>query len=255
MLLAIDVGNTNTSLGVFDGERLAADWRIATRKDATSDEIGVLFRALFLETGVDPKRVEGVIVSSVVPDLDLAYEEMASAYFELRPLFVEPGVRTGLPILYENPHEVGADRIVNAVAAVARHGAPVIVLDFGTATTFDVVGPGGEYLGGVIAPGLGISAEALFERAARLARVEIRKPPQVIGRTTKESIQSGLFHGYVALVEGVVARLRLELACEAPVIATGGLAAVFGTELRFLKEVDLGLTLEGLRLIWEKNRR
>ncbi len=255
MLLAVDVGNTNTTLGVFEGENLVAHLRIATRREATSDEIGVLLRALFTEAGIDPRGGLSMIVSSVVPDLNAVVSEMGETHFGGRPLFVEPGVRTGLPILYENPHEVGADRIVNAVAAVARHGAPVIIVDFGRATTFDVVGPRGEYLGGVIAPGLGISAEALFERAARLSRVDVRKPPQVIGRNTRESIQSGLFHGYVALVEGLVDRLRAELGREAPVIATGGLAAVLGTELRCLKEVDAGLTLEGLRLLWEKNRR
>jgi type III pantothenate kinase len=255
MLLAVDVGNTNTTLGIFEGERLVADWRISTRKDATCDEIGILFRALFREAGIDPGVVTGMIASSVVPDLDDAISEVGNRYFRVRPLLVEPGIRTGLPILYDSPRDVGADRIVNAVAAVAKHGAPIIVLDFGTATTLDVVGPGGEYLGGVIAPGLGISAEALFSRAARLSRVDLRKPPQVIGRNTKESIQSGLFHGYAALVEGLVARLRAELGSEAPVIATGGLALVLQSELPFLKEVDIGLTLLGLRLIWEKNRK
>jgi type III pantothenate kinase len=173
----------------------------------------------------------------------------------VKPLFVGPGVRTGLPIRYDNPHEVGADRIVNAVAALERHGAPVIVLDFGTATTFDVVNQKGEYLGGVIAPGPEIAAEALFQRAARLWRVEMRKPAHVIGRNTIESVQSGVFHGYVALVEGLVARIRAELGCDAPVVATGGLAAAFGKELAFVSEVDPGLTLDGLRRIWERNRR
>ena len=255
MLLAVDAGNTNVALGLFDGARLAADWRISTRKEATSDELGVLFRALFVEAGLDPKSVTGMVVASVVPDLNEALARMGDVYFHSRPLFVEPGVRTGLPILYDNPHEVGADRIVNAVAAVARHGAPVIVLDFGTATTLDVVGPRGEYLGGVIAPGPAISAEALFLRAARLTRVDVRKPPQVIGRNTKESVQSGLFHGYVALIEGLVARVRAELGAQAPVVATGGLAAIFGAELPFLSEVDPRLTLEGLRMVWEKNHR
>jgi type III pantothenate kinase len=255
MLLAVDVGNTNVVVGLFEGTRLAADWRIATRRGATSDELGVLFRALFREGGIDPAAVAGMIVASVVPDLDEALARAGEAYFGARALFVEPGVRTGLPILYDHPHEVGADRIVNAVAAVARHGAPVIVLDFGTATTFDVVGPKGEYLGGIIAPGPAISAEALFLRAARLARVDVRKPAQVIGRNTRDSVQSGLFHGYVALVEGLVARIRAELGAQAPVVATGGLAAIFGAELSFVSEVDPRLTLEGLRLVWEKNRR
>jgi type III pantothenate kinase len=196
-----------------------------------------------------------MIVCSVVPDLNAAVAEAGRAYFATDPLFVEPGIKTGMPVAYENPHEVGADRIVNAVAAAAKHGAPVIVLDFGTATTFDVVSARGEYLGGVIAPGPALSAEALFARAARLSRVDVRKPGRVIGRNTRESVQSGLFHGYVALVEGVVARIRAELGVDAPVVATGGLAAIFAAELPFLTEVNPGLTLDGLRRIWEKNAR
>jgi type III pantothenate kinase len=255
MLLAIDTGNTHTVLGLFDGDRLAADWRIATRKDETADELGAVLRALFAGEGLEPKMVDGVIVSSVVPDWNDILQATARRTFGRDALVVAPGIKTGLPILYENPHEVGADRIVNAVAAVHRFGAPVIVLDFGTATTFDVVSPRGEYLGGVIAPGLGISAEALFQRAARLMRVDVKKPARIIGRTTEESVQSGLFHGYVALVEGVVKRLRAELATEAPVVATGGLAPVFQEELSFLTAVDPHLTLSGLRLVWERNHR
>jgi type III pantothenate kinase len=253
VLLALDVGNTHTVLGVFENGRLRAHWRIATDSETTADELDVLLRSLFAGDGVDPGGVRGMIVSSVVPDYDAVLRKLAEKRFGVRPMFVEPGVRTGVPICYDNPHEVGADRIVNAVAAVARYGAPVIVLDFGTATTFDVVGPKGEYLGGVIAPGLGISADALFERAARLVRVDIRKPPRVIGRNTMESIQSGLFHGYSALIEGVVGRLREELGSEAKVVATGGLAQVFADELTFLDAVDPDLALEGLRIIWEKN--
>ncbi len=255
MLFAVDTGNTQTVLGLFEGERLAADWRIATRKDQTADELAATLRALFAGEGLEPSSVGGVIISSVVPDWNGVLAATARRAFAQEALFVAPGVKTGLPILYENPHEVGADRIVNAVGAVHRFGAPVIVLDFGTATTFDVVSPKGEYLGGVIAPGVGISAEALFQRAARLTRVDVRKPAHVIGRTTEESVQSGLFHGYVALVEGVVKRLRAELAVEAPVVATGGLAPVFQSELTFLTAVDPHLTLLGLRLIWDKNRR
>lgn len=255
MLLAVDTGNTHTVLGLFEGDRLRANWRIATRKDETADELGALLRALFAAEGLTPASVDGVIVSSVVPDWNPILAATARATFSRDALFVAPGVKTGLPILYENPHEVGADRIVNAVAAVHRFGAPVLVLDFGTATTFDVVSPKGEYLGGVIAPGLGISAEALFTRAARLMRVDIKKPARIIGKTTEESVQAGLFHGYVALVEGVVKKLRLELGVEAPVVATGGLATVFEDELTFLTAVDPHLTLLGLRLIWDKNRR
>jgi type III pantothenate kinase len=255
MLLAVDTGNTHTVLGLFEAATLRASWRVATRKECTSDELGALFHALFAGEGIDPAAVSGVIVSSVVPDWNGVLAATATRAFGHSALFVAPGVKTGLPILYENPHEVGADRIVNAVAAVHKFGAPVMVLDFGTATTFDVVSPKGEYLGGAIAPGLGISAEALFQRAARLSRVDVRKPARLIGRTTEESIQSGLFHGYVALVEGLVTRLRAELGADAPVIATGGLAPVFQDELSVLTAVEPDLTLEGLRLIWEKNRR
>ena len=255
MLLAVDAGNTHTVLGLFDGDLLRADWRVATRTDMTADELGALLRALFAAERLDPGGVDGVIISSVVPDWNTVLAATAERTFRRRALFVEPGVKTGLPILVDNPHEVGADRIVNAVAAVHRLGAPVIVLDFGTATTFDVVGPKGEYLGGAIAPGLGISAEALFRRAARLTRVDIQKPARLIGRNTQESVQAGLFHGYVALVEGLVRRLRGELGVEAPVVATGGLASVFRDELAFVQSIEPDLTLLGLRLIWEKNTR
>lgn len=255
MLLAVDTGNTHTVLGLFDGAALRAHWRVPTRKDTTADEFGAMLRGLFAGGGLAPRDVKGVIISSVVPDWNGVLAETAQQTFGCTALFVEPGVKTGLAILYDNPHDVGADRIVNAVAALHRFGAPVIVLDFGTATTFDVVNARGEYLGGVIAPGLGISAEALFQRAARLARVDVRKTARVIGRNTQESVQSGLFWGYVALVEGLVRRLRAELGTEAPVIATGGLAEVFRDELSFLTAVEPELTLDGLRLIWEKNRR
>ena len=255
MLLAVDAGNTHTVLGLFEEDRLRADWRIGTRKEMTADELGALLRSLFAGEGLDPGQVDGVIVSSVVPDWNTVLATTAEKTFRRRALFVEPGIKTGLPILVDNPHEVGADRIVNAVAAVHRFGAPLIVLDFGTATTFDVVGPKGEYLGGAIAPGLGISAEALFQRAARLTRVDIQRPARLIGRNTQESVQAGLFHGYVALVEGLVRRLRAELGVEAPVVATGGLASIFRDELVFVRSIEPDLTLLGLRLIWEKNTR
>jgi type III pantothenate kinase len=255
MLLAVDAGNTQTVLGVFEGERLRFDWRVSTRKTATADEVGVVLRSLFGQCGLDPSAVNGMIVSSVVPDLDAVLQETGRGCFGLDPLFVGPGIRTGLPILYENPHDVGADRIVNAVAAVERLGAPVLVLDFGTATTLDVVNESGQYLGGIIAPGLGISAEALFQRAARLPRVDVRPPERAIGRNTVDSIRSGLFFGYASMVRGMVQRARSELGGEAPVIATGGLAPVFRQELDFLAEIDPGLTLEGLRLLWDKNHR
>lgn len=254
MLLAVDAGNTHTVFGLFDGDRLAADWRVATRKDQTADELGVLLFSLFRHADRDPERVQGVIVSSVVPDLNEVLAETVKRYFGREPLFVGPGLKTGMAILYENPHEVGADRIVNAIAATARLGAPVVVVDFGTATTFDVVGPGGEYLGGVIAPGVGISAEALFAKAARLHQVGVRRPERVIGRNTEQSLQAGLYYGYVALVRGLVRRIREELGVEAPVVATGGLATVFAPDLDLATAIDPGLTLEGLRLLWQKNR-
>lgn len=254
MLLAVDIGNTHTVMGLFEGTELKADWRIASRKNATADEIGVLLAALFGGAGINASAVEEAIISSVVPDLNGPYTVACDRYLKLEPLFVGPGVKTGMPVLYENPHDVGADRIVNAVAAIERYGAPVIVVDFGTATTFDVVGPGGEYVGGVISPGLSSSAEALFAKAARLHRVDVRRPSRVIGRNTEQSIQSGLFHGYASLVEGLVRRVMDELGHEAPVVATGGLAPIFESEMPFLTASDPGLTLEGLRLIWEKNR-
>ena len=254
MLLAVDVGNTHTVLGLFEGEERRADWRIPTRRDTTVDELGVLFRALLREAGLAQLRLEGMIVSSVVPGLNDILSRTGRTVFGLEPLMVEPGIKTGMPILYDNPAEVGADRIVTALAAKARYGAPVIVLDFGTATTFDVVGFRGEYLGGAIAPGLRISADALFEKAARLSRVDLREPARVIGRNTEESVRAGLFHGYASRVEGLVRRIRDELGAPAPVVATGGLAPVFEKALGFLDAVDPGLTLEGLRLLWERNR-
>jgi type III pantothenate kinase len=255
MLLAIDAGNTHTVFGLFDGAELLADWRIHTRAGTTADELGILLRALFASRDLDTARVDGMILASVVPDLNAALVATGPRYFGCEPLIVGPGLRTGMPILYENPHEVGADRIVNAVAAQARYGAPVIVVDFGTGTTFDVVSEAGEYLGGVIAPGLDVSAEALFDRAARLNRVSVKRPARVIGRNTEQSLQAGLFYGYVGLVEGLVRRIRAELGVEAPVVATGGLATIFESELDWLVAVDPQLTLEGLRLLWEKNRR
>jgi type III pantothenate kinase len=255
MLLAVDVGNSHTVFGVFKGEDLCADWRIATRRDSTADEIGVQLRALFTETGFRHDAVEGLIISSVVPDMNGVLAEAGRRYLGQDPLFVGPGMKTGMPIEYENPHEVGADRIVNAVAAVALYGSPVIVLDFGTATTFDVVGPTGAYLGGTIAPGLAVSAEALVERAARLHRVDIKRPTHVIGRNTEESMQSGLYFGYSGLVEGLVSRIRNELGCDARVVATGGLCPGFEDELDFVHAVRLDLTLIGLRLLWERNKQ
>jgi type III pantothenate kinase len=255
LLLTVDVGNTNTTLGIHDGAELRALWRLTTRREQTADEYGILVSNLFASSGLDPSGIEGVAIASVVPPLTPVLVELARAYLKLDALVVEPGVRTGMPILYEPPGDVGADRIVNGVAALAAFGGPVIVVDFGTATTFDVVTRKGEYVGGVICPGVGISADALFQRAARLPRVDVRNPGRVIGRSTVGSIQAGLYFGYASMVQGIIGRIRAELGEDARVVATGGLAETLAPEIPAIDAVDPALTLTGLRLIWERNRK
>ncbi len=255
MLLVMDVGNTNTVLGVYDTTRLLAHWRLTTVRDRTVDEYGILARNLLSLATIEVAAIDSLIIASVVPPLNSVLEAMALAYFKVKPLFVEPGVKTGMPILYDNPQEVGADRIVNGVAAFERYRSAVVVVDFGTATTFDAISSRGEYLGGAIAPGLAISAEALFERAARLPRVDIRRPPKVIGRNTTHSLQAGLFYGYIALVQGILERMRQEMGEPARTIGTGGLASHLEAELRMLlDDLDPNLTLEGLRILHDRNR-
>ena len=259
MLLAIDVGNTNVTIGVFDGDRLAHSWRLASLRERTADELGILLTRLFEQAHLPVSRVDGIAVASVVPPLTRPMEEMCERYFSRMALVVD-ATNAGMTVHYTPVADVGADRIVNAVAAWEKYGrsagTPLIVVDFGTGTTFDAISSGGEYLGGVICPGINISAEALFQRAARLPRVDVRKPAEVIGQNTVNAMQSGLFFGYVEMVDGLVRRMRAALpgGDAASVIATGGLAEVLSGESTAIQHVDQNLTLDGLRLIWNRNR-
>jgi len=249
MLLAVDVGNTQTVLGLFDGERLAEHRRLATERNRTSDELGALLGEM-----VDLGAVDAICLSSTVPALVREYELFAERWAQAPILVVGPGAKTGIPVRYDDPREVGPDRVVNAVAAKERHGAPCIVVDFGTSTNFDVVSAEGEYVGGVLAPGIEISMDALFARAARLMRVDFTEPPTVIGKTTVHSLQSGLVYGFAGQVDRIVEEIRGELRAEARAIATGGLAEIVAPHSRTIEVIDPHLTLEGLRLVWELNR-
>ena len=254
MLLVIDIGNSNTSLGVYDGEKLVVHWRLTTARSRTADEWGVHARNLFALAGLDFKSISAVAIASVVPPVDFTLKQMAERYFNLSPLFINHTIDTGVPILYEPPSEVGADRIVDAVAAINKYGAPCIVVDFGTATTFDAINAKGEYVGGIITPGITISSDALFERTAKLPRVEIKRPQKVIGSNTVEAMQSGLYHGYAGLVDGILRKMIDELGGSPKVIATGGLAPLIAKGSEFIETVDETLTLEGLRLVYERAR-
>jgi type III pantothenate kinase len=254
LLVLVDVGNTNMVLGVYRGDELLESFRLTTAADRTADEYGALLLPLFQRAGLEPREATAVVVSSVVPPLNPTCELLARRFFGREPMFVEPGVKTGMPIRYDNPSEVGADRIVNAVAARELYGAPVVVVDFGTATTFDVVNAAGEYAGGIICPGIGISAEALFAHASRLYRVDIRRPARLVGRNTAGAMQSGLYFGYVSLVDGILERLERELPGLAAVVATGGLAELIAEGSTRITRVEPQLTLYGLKLVYERNR-
>lgn len=258
MLLAVDVGNTNTVLGLYDLDaephKLVAHWRVSSHRAQTVDEFGVLFVNLFQMHGRSPSEVKHIIISSVVPPVDSTLRQVCEAYFHIEPLFVEPGIKTGMPVLVDNPTELGADRLADCIAAVEKYGGPCIVVDFGTATKFEVISERGEYLGGAIAPGLGLSADALFSRAARLSRVDIKRPAKVVGTNTVGHLQSGIYYGYIGLVDGILERIFGELGKKPRVIATGGLARMVAADSRYISEIDDFLTLDGLRILFERNR-
>lgn len=254
MILVIDVGNTNIVLGIYNGKQLLHHWRISTNRSGTVDEYGITIHNLFQYAGLSLQQIEGVAISSVVPPLMGLLEQLCVKYMNKEPLIVGPGIKTGLNIRYENPREVGADRIVNSVAAIEKYGAPLIVVDFGTATTFDYIDADGNYLGGAIVPGIGISTEALYQRAAKLPRIELTKPKSVVGRNSVTSMQAGIIFGYVGQVDGIVNRIKKELNVSPRVIATGGLAELIHAESETIEVVDPMLTLEGLRLIYKRNQ-
>jgi type III pantothenate kinase len=253
MLLVLDVGNTNTTLGLYEGQELKHSWRLTSERHRTVDEYGIMCRTLLNLAGLDSSAITAIAVSSVVPMLDFTLHKMAEVYFKLEPLFIN-SQNAGMPVLYDDPREVGADRVVNAIAAFEKYGGPCIIVDFGTATTFDAVSQAGEYLGGIIYPGIQISADALFQRAARLRNTDIRRPDKLIGTTPAQSIQSGLYYGNIALVDGVLERLIAELGDATRIIATGGLAPLISRGSRLIEAVEANITLEGIRIVYERNQ-
>lgn len=254
MILVVDVGNTNIVLGLYEEKQLLHHWRLSTNRSSTTDEYGMMIYNLFQHAGIELDQVEGVIISSVVPPLMFVLEQLCSKYLKKSPLVVGPGIKTGLNVRYENPREVGADRIVNAVAAIELYGAPCIIVDFGTATTFDYIDESGQYVGGAVAPGIGISTEALYQRAAKLPRIELVKPKSVVGRNTVASMQAGIIYGFAGQVDGIVGRIREEHSKNAKVIATGEMAQLIASESRTIETVNPLLTLQGLQMVYERNQ-